>query len=63
MPLHMVQSDLANGTLVSLDVEDMLRAGSSLTMAAFHQASNPPGPAGRWLVDDLKARFAHDSTE
>ena len=43
MSMHMVQGDLANGTLVSLDVEDVL-------------------PAGRWLVDDLKARFAHDST-
>lgn len=62
MPVHMVQSDLANGTLVSLDVEDLLTAGFSLTMAAFHQASEPPGPAGRWLIDDLKARFADDTT-
>lgn len=60
MPVHMVKSDLENGTLVSLDVEDLLPAGFSLTMAAFHQSSEPPGTAGRWLVDDLKARFAND---
>lgn len=62
MPVHMVQNDLANRTLVSLDIEGVMPAGFSLTMAAFHRASEPPGPAGRWLVDDLKARFAHAST-
>jgi len=63
MPMHMVQSDLASGALVSLDVEDTLPAGFSLTMAAFRRASEPPGPAARWFVDDLKARFAHDAME
>jgi DNA-binding transcriptional LysR family regulator len=58
MPRHMVSRDLADGTLVSLDVEDMLVQGVSLTMAAFHRASDPPGPAGRWLIDDLKVRYA-----
>ena len=63
MPMHMVQGDLASGALVSLDVEDVLPAGFSLTMAAFRRASEPPGPAARWFVDDLKARFAHDAME
>jgi DNA-binding transcriptional LysR family regulator len=58
MPLHMVSSDLANGTLVSLDAQDMLPKHYSLTMAAFHRSLEPPGPAGRWLIDDLKARYA-----
>jgi len=62
MPEHMVRKDLAEGTLVSLDVEDMLPKGFSLAMAAFHRASEPPGPAGRWLIDDLKVRFA-DQTQ
>ena len=61
MPQHMVSSDLADGTLVSLDVEDMLPRGYSLTMAAFHRASEPPGPAGRWLIDDLKVRYAQEA--
>ncbi|KIQ35247.1 LysR family transcriptional regulator [Variovorax paradoxus] len=63
MPMHMVQSDLASGALISLDVEDMLPAGFSLAMAAFHRALDPPGPAARWLVDDLKARCSHDAME
>ncbi|MDC6169380.1 LysR family transcriptional regulator [Paucibacter sp. XJ19-41] len=61
MPEHMVRKDLAEGTLVSLDVEDMLPTGFALTMEAFHRASEPPGPAGRWLIDDLKARYAAET--
>jgi DNA-binding transcriptional LysR family regulator len=61
MPEHMVRKDLAEGTLVSLDVEDMLPKGFSLAMAAFHRASEPPGPAGRWLIDDLRVRFAEQT--
>jgi DNA-binding transcriptional LysR family regulator len=61
MPQHMVSSDLADGTLVALDVEDMLLKGVALMMAAFHRASEPPGPAGRWLIDDLKARYGQEA--
>jgi len=55
MPLHMVEQDIVAGTLVVLDVDDMPRTGFMLTMSAFHPASAPPGPAGRWFVDHLKA--------
>ena len=61
MPQHMVSSDLADGTLVALDVEDMMLKGVALTMAAFHRASEPPGPAGRWLIHDLEARCAQEA--
>ena len=54
MPRHMVDSDLASGKLVLLDVDDMPRTGFMLMMSAYHQSSNPPGPAGRWFVDHLK---------
>lgn len=54
MPLHMIQKDLADGTLVVLDVDEMPRTGYMLTMSAFHRPSQPPGPAGRWFVDQLK---------
>jgi DNA-binding transcriptional LysR family regulator len=58
MPLHMVSGDLADGTLVSLEIEDVLPRGYALTIAAFHRASEPPGPAGRCLIDDLKVRYS-----
>lgn len=54
MPRHMVDSDVASGKLVVLDVDDMPRTGFMLMMSAYHQSSNPPGPAGRWFVDHLK---------
>lgn len=51
MPRHMVESDIAVGSLVLLDV----RENFALTMSACYRASAPPGPAGRWLIDYLKA--------
>jgi DNA-binding transcriptional LysR family regulator len=50
MPRHMVESDIALGSLVLLDV----RGEFGLTMSACYRASAPPGPAGRWLIDYLK---------
>lgn len=58
MPLHMVEKDIAAGTLVVLDVDEMPRAGFMLTMSAFHQPSQPPGPAGQWFIDHLKSSWA-----
>lgn len=54
MPLHMVEQDIADGTLQVLDVDELPSAGTEFTISAFHQASNPPGPAGRWLIEHLK---------
>jgi DNA-binding transcriptional LysR family regulator len=57
MPLHMIEKDLADGSLVVLDVDHMPRCGYMLTMSAFHRPSDPPGPAGEWFVNELKARW------
>lgn len=59
MPLHMVEKDIADGTLVILDVDDMPRTGFMLTMSAYHPASEPPGPAGRWFIDHLKRSWEY----
>lgn len=51
MPRHMVETDLAEGKLARLDV----RLDFALAMNACYRASAPPGPAGRWFIDRLKA--------
>ncbi len=63
MPLHMVAQDIASGTLVILDVDDMPRSGFMLTISAFHPAPAPPGPAGRWFVDHLMTAWAGNRFE
>jgi DNA-binding transcriptional LysR family regulator len=55
MPLHMIEKDISDGTLVVLDVDDMPISGYMLTMSAFHRPSQPPGPAGQWFVSQLKS--------
>jgi DNA-binding transcriptional LysR family regulator len=57
MPLHMIEKDLADGTLVVLDVDEMPRTGWMLTMSAYHPSSHLPGPAGQWFIERLKARW------
>jgi DNA-binding transcriptional LysR family regulator len=55
MPLHVVEKDIADGTLRILDVEELPSTGTAFAISAFYQASNPPGPAGRWLIEHLKS--------
>jgi DNA-binding transcriptional LysR family regulator len=59
MPLHMVEKDIASGSLVVLNADDVPPGGFLLTMSAYHRTSDPPGPAGRWLIDHLKDSWEH----
>jgi DNA-binding transcriptional LysR family regulator len=61
MPLHMVAKDIEEGSLVILDVDEMPTSGFILVMSAFHKPSQPPGPAGRWFIDHLKAVWQNHS--
>ena len=63
MPLHMVEQDIADGSLRILDVEALPGAGTEFAISAVHQASTPPGPAGRWLIDYLKTHPLSSSLE
>jgi DNA-binding transcriptional LysR family regulator len=54
MPLHAVQQDLKNQTLVQLRIEDLPEQRLSLPMFAVYPSEQPPGPAGRWLIERLK---------
>ncbi|MBN3229320.1 LysR family transcriptional regulator [Pectobacterium brasiliense] len=58
MPLHEVEAEIASGELVVLDFEET-RTNSFISLAAIYRTDTPPGPAGRWLLDELK-RAAND---
>jgi DNA-binding transcriptional LysR family regulator len=53
MPEPLVRADLEAGRLVQLDLKDY-RGGDYLLQVA-HKIETPPGPAGRWLVERLRA--------
>jgi DNA-binding transcriptional LysR family regulator len=55
MPLHVVRKDLEEGRLAPLSIEDVPPGGLNLAMSAVWQTKSPPGPAGRWFIERLKA--------
>jgi DNA-binding transcriptional LysR family regulator len=55
MPLHAVRKDLEEGRLATLSIEDVPPDGLPLPMSAVWQTKSPPGPAGRWFIERLKA--------
>jgi DNA-binding transcriptional LysR family regulator len=55
MPLAAIEGDLAAGRLVRLAIEDEPPGGSIMAMNAVYPTAAPPGPAGRWLIEQLKA--------
>jgi DNA-binding transcriptional LysR family regulator len=54
MPVHAIQHDIAAGRLVELHVEDVPPGGLVLPMLAVYPTAAPPGPAGRWLIEQLR---------
>ena len=58
MPKHIVAADIAEGRLVELAVEEVPPGGLSLPMSAIYRDDSPPGPAGRWLIEQLKSSSA-----
>jgi DNA-binding transcriptional LysR family regulator len=58
LPLHLIEADLASGTLVEITTEDTPRGGRLIEMSAIYRSDSPPGPAGRWFIDSLKKEQA-----
>jgi hypothetical protein len=54
MPLHTVRQDLFEGRLAKLSIEDFPDESLIMRMSAVYLTANPPGPAGRWLIERLK---------
>lgn len=59
MPQHTVQADIDSGSLVALEFEET-RANVRMSLAGIYRTNTPPGPAGRWLLNELK-RVANDT--
>ena len=58
MPVDVIETDLANGSLVRIDLEDLPDANLVMPMSAVFRTDRPPGPAGRWLIEHLKSSTA-----
>lgn len=54
MPLAMVRDDLDSGVLVQIHIESYQPQIQPLPMFAIYRKAAPPGPAGRWFIDQLK---------
>ena len=54
MPFAMVERDLLDGSLVEITLQDAETHGFIMPMFATYRADSPPGPAGRWLVEQFK---------
>jgi DNA-binding transcriptional LysR family regulator len=58
MPLHMIEADLASGSLVRIIAESSPVDGYAVAMSAIYRTDSPPGPAGRWFIERLKQEEA-----
>src|SRR5467141_656394 len=57
MPMDVIQIDLANRSLVKIDLEVVHDANLVMPMSAVFRSDGPPGPAGRWLIERLKSNI------
>jgi len=48
--------------LAELKIEDAPSGGFKMPMFVVCRSDNPPGPAGRWLAERLKAGSAEATT-
>ncbi|MGR9552316.1 LysR family transcriptional regulator [Rhizobium leguminosarum] len=55
MPEHAVKTDIEEGRLVSLIIEDLPAGGLRLPVSIAYRSDDPPGPAGRWFIGRLTA--------
>ncbi|SHG70735.1 LysR family transcriptional regulator [Massilia sp. CF038] len=56
MPEHLVLEHIASGHLVELTFADDASPREGLPIHAAHLRERPLGPAGRWLLEELRAR-------
>jgi DNA-binding transcriptional LysR family regulator len=58
MPVDVIETDLADESLVKIRIEDIPDVNIAMVMSAVFRTDRPPGRAGRWLIDRLKSSTA-----
>lgn len=53
MPLQMVREDLSSGALVRIRIKAYEGGEPPIQMLAVFRKNDPPGPAGRWFLEQL----------
>jgi DNA-binding transcriptional LysR family regulator len=53
MPVHRIEEDIAAGRLKRLELGDVGASAFEVQLDAIYRTADPPGPAGRWLLDRL----------
>ncbi len=61
MPYAMVARDLREGALREIKLLDSPVTGDVMPMMTTYRADMPPGPAGRWFVEQLKIFAAQEA--
>lgn len=54
MPEPMIRDDIDSGKLVALQMPDA--APGDYRVHAIYRTDTPPGPAGAWLIEQLRAQ-------
>jgi DNA-binding transcriptional LysR family regulator len=57
MPEHLVTDQLKTGQLKAIEIQDDPTPRDGLTIYAAHKRNRAPGPAGLWLLEELKQRL------
>ncbi|MGB3711374.1 MAG: LysR family transcriptional regulator [Erythrobacter sp.] len=58
MPRHMVEADLADGSLVAIDLPE--NPGARYALSALWRRDTRPGPATSWLIDAFREELERD---
>ena len=61
MPMFMVEDDIARDRLRAVRIEMPRSTNLLMSMHAVYRKEAPPGPAGRWMIQNLKRRPGTES--
>lgn len=62
LPAHLAEPAIADGSLVPIRAADYLARDLEVVHFAIYRTADPPGAAGRWLLDRLRGAFTDAGT-